>query len=65
VTQCGKTTGTGYAGWFDQAEAERAPGELAGLCKPYLLIRPFIRCEAMFSSRLEGTRASLSDLLIC
>jgi Fic family protein len=49
------------------AEAERALGELAGLGyslpNPHLLIRPFIRREAVFSSRIEGTRASLSDLL--
>jgi len=49
------------------AEAERTLGELAGLGyflpNPHLLIRPFIRREAVFSSRIEGTRASLSDLL--
>jgi Fic family protein len=49
------------------AEAERTLGELAGLGyflpNLHLLIRPFIRREAVFSSRIEGTRASLSDLL--
>jgi Fic family protein len=48
------------------SEADRALGELAGLGRsipnPPLLIRPFIRREAVLSSRIEGTRASLSDL---
>jgi Fic family protein len=48
------------------SEAERTLGELAGLehflPNPHLLIRPFIRREAVFSSRIEGTRATLSDL---
>ncbi len=48
------------------SEADRAIGELAGLGRlvpnPHLLIRPFIRREAVFSSRIEGTQASLSDL---
>src|SRR5215510_2962005 len=46
--------------------ADRALGELAGLGRslpnPHLLIRPFIRREAVLSSRIEGTQASLSDL---
>jgi len=49
------------------SEAERAIGRLAGvgltLPNPYLLINPFIRREAVLSSRIEGTQASLSDLL--
>ena len=48
------------------SEADRALGELAGLGRslpnPHLLIRPFVRREAVLSSRIEGTRASLSDL---
>src|SRR5215210_8424283 len=48
------------------SEADRALGELAGLGrtlpKPYLLARPFLRREAVLSSRIEGTRASLVDL---
>src|SRR6266850_5381330 len=48
------------------SEAERAIGRLAGvgatLPNPYLLINPFIRREAVLSSRIEGTQASLSDL---
>jgi len=46
--------------------ADRALGELAGvgstLANPHLLIRPFVRREAVLSSRIEGTQASLSDL---
>jgi Fic family protein len=48
------------------SEADRAIGELAGLSRtlpnPYLLARPFLRREAVLSSRIEGTRASLVDL---
>ena len=46
-------------------EAERALGALAGLGRnmvnPHLLIRPFLRREAVLSSRIEGTRRSASD----
>lgn len=46
--------------------ADRAIGELAGvgrtLANPHLLIRPFVRREAVLSSRIEGTQASLSEL---
>lgn len=45
--------------------ASRAVATLAGvgetLPNPHLLIRPFIRREAVLSSRIEGTQASLSD----
>ena len=48
------------------SSADRALAELAGvgrsLPNPHLLIRPFVRREAVLSSRIEGTRASLSDL---
>jgi Fic family protein len=48
------------------SEADRALGELAGLGRslpnPHLLIRPFLHREAVLSSRIEGTRATLSDL---
>ena len=41
-------------------------GELAGLGRtlpnPYLLTRSFLRREAVLSSRIEGTQASLVDL---
>lgn len=48
------------------SDADRALGELAGvgrtLPNPHLLIRPFVRREAVLSSRIEGTEASLPDL---
>lgn len=49
------------------SEADRALSELAGagrlLPNPHLLIQPAMRREAVLSSRIEGTQASLSDLL--
>lgn len=46
--------------------ADRGLSELAGIGRalpnPYLLIRPFVSREAVLSSRIEGTQASLSDL---
>lgn len=46
--------------------ADRALGELAGIGRtlpnPHLLVRPFLRREAVLSSRIEGTQASLSDV---
>ncbi|MDQ2836831.1 MAG: Fic family protein [Actinomycetota bacterium] len=48
--------------------ADRAIGELAGLGRglpnPHLLSRALMRREAVLSSRIEGTRASLSDLVL-
>ena len=48
------------------SDAEHALGELAGLARnlpnPHLLIGPFVRREAVLSSQIEGTQASLSDL---
>ena len=48
------------------SEAERELSRLAALVSAYpfprLLIQPFIRNEAVISSRIEGTRASLIDL---
>jgi len=48
------------------SNAASALGELKGLghhlANPHLLIAPFIRREAVLSSRIEGTHASLSDL---
>lgn len=48
------------------SEADRALSELAGVARtlpnPHLLISPFVRREAVLSSRIEGTQASLSDL---
>ena len=50
------------------SEAHRLLGELSGrgsnLPNPYLLIAPYIRREAVLSSRIEGTQASLSDLFL-
>jgi Fic family protein len=50
------------------AEAERALGELKGvgrrLPNPHLLINPFLRREAVLSSRIEGTTAGLQQLLL-
>lgn len=49
------------------SEADRALSELAGVARtlpnPHLLIGPFMRREAVLSSMIEGTVASLSDLL--
>jgi Fic family protein len=48
------------------SEADRAVSQLAGIARtlpnPHLLIDPFMRREAVLSSRIEGTQASLSDL---
>lgn len=50
------------------SDADRALGMLAGigatLPNPYLLISPFLSREAVLSSRIEGTQASLSDLFL-
>lgn len=50
------------------SKADSALSELSGLGgqlpNPHLLISPYIRREAVLSSRIEGTKASLSDLLI-
>ena len=49
------------------AEASAALSELAGVActlpNPHLLIRPFVRKEAVLSSKIEGTQASLSDVM--
>src|SRR5262249_25642283 len=59
---------------YDQAlvsvlsEADLALGELAGvgqmLPNPHLLIRPFVRREAVLSSRIEGTITQLDQLFL-
>lgn len=45
--------------------ADRALGELAGLAttppNPGLIVRPFVHCEAVSSSRIEGTKADVAD----
>ncbi len=49
------------------SDADRTIGRLAGgggrLLNPHLLIRPFVRREAVLSSRIEGTKATLGELL--
>lgn len=49
------------------ADAEAALGRLAGagrlLPNPHLLIRPYLLREALASTRIEGTRASLAGVL--
>jgi len=50
------------------SDADRALGRLAGLGQdlpnPHLLIQPFIRREAVLSSQIEGTQASMPQLLL-
>lgn len=49
------------------SDADRLVGKLAGeggrLPNPHLLMRPFVRREAVLSSRIEGTEATLGELL--
>ncbi|MBI2561021.1 MAG: Fic family protein [candidate division NC10 bacterium] len=49
------------------SDADRLIGRLAGeggrLPNPHLLVRPFVRREAVLSSRIEGTQATLGELL--
>jgi Fic family protein len=49
------------------ADASMLVGRLAGegrrMPNPHILIRPFIRREAVLSSRIEGTQATLGELL--
>ena len=58
--------------WTDRlvrclSDADRLVGELAGqgaqLPNPHILIRPFVRREAVLSSKIEGTQATLGELL--
>jgi len=50
------------------SRADAALSELSGvgrhLPNPHLLIAPYVRREAVLSSRIEGTRTSLSELLM-
>src|SRR5580700_10508737 len=52
--------------WVATERASRALGELAGqlarISDPHLFVQPFIRREAVSSSRIEGTQADLADL---
>ena len=49
------------------SQADRFLGRLVGegrrLPNPHVLIRPFVRREAVYSSRIEGTQATLGELL--
>lgn len=49
------------------SEADRLTGWLAGeggrLANPHLLMRPFLTREAVLSSRIEGTQATLGEIL--
>src|ERR1035438_2814328 len=58
--------------WTEQlvrslSKADQLLGRLAGegqrLPNPHVLIRPFIRREAVFSSRIEGTQSTLGEIL--
>jgi Fic family protein len=50
------------------SDADRAVGELSGvgrwLPNPHLLIGPFLRREAVLSSRIEGTVSTVTDLVL-
>jgi len=50
------------------SEADRSLGELSGMARtlpnPQLLVAPLSQIEAVLSSRIEGTQASLSDLAL-
>ncbi len=49
------------------SDADRLIGKLAGegrsLQNPHLLMRPFMKREAVLSSRIEGTQATLGEIL--
>jgi cell filamentation protein, protein adenylyltransferase len=49
------------------SDADRLVGRLAGeggrLPNPHMVIRPFVRREAVLSSKIEGTQATLGELL--
>jgi Fic family protein len=48
------------------SEADATLGELSGvgrqLPNPYVLMTPYVRREAVLSSRIEGTRSSIADI---
>jgi len=50
------------------SQADAALSELSGLGRflpnPHLLITPYVRREAVLSSRIEGTKADLADVLL-
>src|SRR5216684_1572376 len=49
------------------SDADKKDGRLAGeggrLPNPHILIRPFVQREAVLSSKIEGTQATLGELL--
>jgi len=49
------------------SEADQAVGRLAGLGRqlpnPHILIQPYVRREAVASTRIEGTQSTLSEVL--
>src|SRR5258708_8506708 len=49
------------------SDADRLVGRLAGeggrLPNPHILIRPFVQREAVLSSKIEGTQATMGELL--
>ncbi len=53
--------------WNALSDADRLIGRLAGeargLPNPQILMRPFVRREAVLSSRIEGTTTTLGELL--
>ena len=53
--------------WNALSDADRLIGRLAGeargLPDPHILMRPFVRREAVLSSRIEGTTTTLGELL--
>ena len=60
-------------GWDDElvltlSRADAALSQLSGvgsqLPNPHLLITPYVRREAVLSSRIEGTQASLTDIYV-
>lgn len=52
---------------YQLSEADRAVGALSGLGSrlpnPHLLINPYLRREAVASTRIEGTQSTLSEVL--
>lgn len=62
-----RTLTLGSSTVFHLSEADRAVGSLAGLGSrlpnPHLLIQPYLRREAVASTRIEGTQSTLSEVL--
>jgi Fic family protein len=61
-----RTLGLSSANLIRISDAEAALGRLAGagrlLPDPHLLVAPYLRREAVASTRIEGTQASLADV---